>query len=50
MPGAPRPKGKAKDIAYAILGVPANMVKTRKKGPAQKYEQEITYDNRRINR
>lgn len=36
MPGMIRPEGKAKKIAYAILGVPDNM-KT-KKTPKQKRE------------
>ncbi len=31
MPGAPRPKGKAKDIAYSILGIPANMPQKKRK-------------------
>jgi hypothetical protein len=33
MPQAPRPKGKAKKIAYDVMGVPANMMheKSRKR-------------------
>lgn len=31
MPGAPRPKGKAKKIAYAVLGKPRNMQKENRK-------------------
>lgn len=31
MPGMPRIPGKGKKIAYAILGVPANMKKSNKK-------------------
>lgn len=31
MPQAPRPEGKAKKIAYAILGKPANLQKKSKK-------------------
>ena len=29
MPGMPRPEGKAKKIAYAILGVPDNIAAKR---------------------
>lgn len=29
MPGAPRPSGKAKRIAYNIIGTPSNMRKKR---------------------
>lgn len=31
MPQAPRPSGKAKKIAYDILGTPANMRKSRRR-------------------
>lgn len=42
MPGMPRMKGKAKKIAYAILGVPANMEKDVKKN---KYiEHRLVFD------
>lgn len=30
MPGYPRPRGKAKDIAYTINGVPSNMPQSDK--------------------
>lgn len=29
MPSAPRPKGKAKEIAEEVMGIPANMMQKR---------------------
>lgn len=39
---APRPKGKAKKIAYKLLGVPQNMKKSRK--PRKQVEERLVYE------
>ena len=43
MPAMPRPEGRAKKIAYAILGVPSNLRKTKKKSVPQRNEERILY-------
>lgn len=42
MPSAPRPKGKAKKIAYKILGTPPNMKKSKK--PRPKVEERLVFE------
>lgn len=42
MPAAPRPKGKAKKIAFNILGKPANM-QNDKTPYGKKVDRELTY-------
>lgn len=44
MPVAPRPRGKAKKIAYDILGVPPNMQSTTKRGSADRREERLVYE------
>jgi len=45
MPGAPRPKGKAKKIAYAILGVPQNMIEPRKSKEGKWVEKRLVFED-----
>ena len=45
MPSMPRPPGKGKKIAYAILGVPQNMRKSRTKSVVQKNERRLLYES-----
>lgn len=40
----PRPEGKGKRVAYAILGVPANMKELRKSKKEKHIEQLLQYD------
>lgn len=42
MPVMPRPKGLAKRIAFSVLGVPSNMIKTRKRTFSEKYQSRLT--------
>lgn len=42
MPAMPRPEGKAKKIAYAILGVPDNM-KTVKSPKKKREDKELVF-------
>lgn len=45
MPAMPRMKGKAVKIAYAILGVPANMIKDEKQTKKEKHiERMLVFD------
>lgn len=44
MPAMPRPAGRGKKIAYAILGVPQNMRKTKKKTVVQRNERRLLYE------
>ena len=43
MPMMPRPSGKAREIAYKILGVPANMVVHRSK-KRKKIDERLLYE------
>lgn len=43
MPSVPRPKGKAKKIAYKLLGIPDNMKKQKKKRN-DKIEQRLVFE------
>jgi len=43
MPIAPRPKGKAKKIAYSVLGVPLNLQKRNWK-KNEKSEYRLTWE------
>lgn len=47
MPAAPRPKGKAKKVAYDILGKPANLRGKKKK---DKVKQRLDYEETRFSR
>lgn len=44
MPTMPRPKGKGRKIAYAILGVPQNMLKTKKTEVEQKINERLIFE------
>lgn len=43
MPGAPRPKGKAKKIAFRILGIPS-YIKNSKSSISEKDERRIQFE------
>lgn len=44
MPVMPRPKGQAKKIAYAVLGVPQNMEQPRKRRKKRQHDERVAYD------
>jgi hypothetical protein len=44
MPTMPRPAGRGKKIAYAILGAPQNMRKPKKKTVVQRNERRLLYE------
>jgi len=46
MPGMPRPSGKARKIAYSILGLPANMMKQPQK--LRRIKERIVYEETRL--
>lgn len=50
MPAQIRPKGKAMDIAYGILGVPAPMKETYKKPKRKKEEKYNSYPEMDLNK
>lgn len=43
MPIMPRPPGKAKKIAFSILGTPPNMLNLNKRGSRERYEERLLY-------
>lgn len=45
MPVMIRPKGKAKKIAYAILGVPQNMTQPRKSSQDKWVEKRLVFED-----
>ena len=45
MPVAPRPPGKGKKIAYAILGVPQNMIEGKKEGVVGRNTDRIIHES-----
>jgi hypothetical protein len=45
MPTMPRPAGKGKKIAYAILGVPQNMRDPEEKTVVQRNERRLLYES-----
>lgn len=44
MPGMPRIEGKAKKIAFKILGTPANLRKEARKGMGEKIEKRLEFE------
>ncbi len=44
MPCMPRPKGKARKIAYHILGVPANLRKQHKSPKDKKIDDRLVFE------
>lgn len=50
MPLMPRMKSKGKKVAYAILGVPSNMVKVRKTKLERDVDLRLNYEDSRLSR
>lgn len=48
MPLMPRMKSKGERVAYAILGVPANMVKVRKTKREREISNRLNYEDSRL--
>lgn len=44
MPAMPRFEGKAKKIAYSILGVPANMIEKKRTKAEKKIAQRLVFE------
>ena len=45
MPAMIRPNGKAKRIAFDILGTPPNMLSYKKRSKKERIEARLTYQN-----